>query len=159
MTVCTIGYEGQSIHGFVSFLKHHKIKVLIDIRELPLSRKKGFSKTKLAHYLSEQDISYIHIPALGCPKPIRNNYKQDGIWSKYKKAFLKYLTSQEEVINHLVKLTKQKKSVLLCYEADYQICHRSMVAEAVEKITNRPTQHLRVTVPKTENEKAHPMAA
>jgi uncharacterized protein (DUF488 family) len=43
----TIGYEGRNIDEFVKILQHSHIRRVVDIREIPLSRKRGFSKTKL----------------------------------------------------------------------------------------------------------------
>ena len=40
----TIGYEGVKIEEFLDTLLEAEVTVLLDIRELPLSRKKGFSK-------------------------------------------------------------------------------------------------------------------
>ena len=48
MTVFTIGYEGLDIGAFMSLLAEHGIETVVDIRELPLSRKPGFSKKALA---------------------------------------------------------------------------------------------------------------
>lgn len=44
-TVSTIGYEGSNIEDFVATLMIKNISVLIDIRDRPLSRKKGFLRT------------------------------------------------------------------------------------------------------------------
>lgn len=33
------------------------------------------------------NIAYLHAPALGCPKPIRNQYKLDGNWKTYTRDF------------------------------------------------------------------------
>ena len=33
-------------------------------------------------------MAYLHAPALGCPKPIRNQYKADGNWQTYIRDFL-----------------------------------------------------------------------
>ena len=41
----TIGYEGRDVDEFVSCLMQYKVTRLIDVREIPLSRKKGFSKS------------------------------------------------------------------------------------------------------------------
>ncbi len=59
-TIATIGYEGSTIEDFVAALRHASINVLIDVRELPLSRKKGFSKNQLAGVLAR-------FPASICP--------------------------------------------------------------------------------------------
>ena len=40
----TIGYEGRNIEEFISHLKNFNIPRLIDVRKIPLFRKKGFSK-------------------------------------------------------------------------------------------------------------------
>ena len=41
----TIGYEDKIIDNFISELKNNNIEKVVDVRELPLSRKKGYSKT------------------------------------------------------------------------------------------------------------------
>ena len=61
----------------------------MDVRELPLSRKKGFSKSAFCAALSAHGMAYLHAPALGFPKPIRNQYKADGNWQTYTREFLK----------------------------------------------------------------------
>lgn len=57
------------------------------IQQLPLSRKKGFSKTAFCAALATHGIAYLHAPALGCPKPIRNQYKADGNWQTFTRDF------------------------------------------------------------------------
>lgn len=47
MTLFTIGYNGMDIDRFIAILRKAGIQHLVDIRKRPLSRKKGFSKTKL----------------------------------------------------------------------------------------------------------------
>ncbi len=38
--------------------------------------------------LSAHGVAYLHAPALGCPKPIRNQYKADGNWQTHTREFL-----------------------------------------------------------------------
>ena len=56
MQLFTIGYEGINQTQFISWLSNHKINVVADVRNLPLSRKKGFSKTALSALLEENNI-------------------------------------------------------------------------------------------------------
>jgi uncharacterized protein (DUF488 family) len=70
----TVGYEGLMLEAFIQRLQSNSIQTLVDVRELPLSRKRGFSKRALAEALALQGITYLHMPALGCPKPIRDRY-------------------------------------------------------------------------------------
>jgi len=46
--VCTIGYEGSSLEGYLNRLLHAGVTLLCDVRRNPLSRKYGFSKSTLA---------------------------------------------------------------------------------------------------------------
>ena len=39
----TIGYEGTDFPDFLETLKEVKADVLLDVREIPISRRKGFS--------------------------------------------------------------------------------------------------------------------
>ncbi|MDP2877672.1 MAG: DUF488 domain-containing protein, partial [Holophaga sp.] len=50
-TLCTFGYEGLTIEAFIARLKESGVRTIIDVRELPLSRKKGFSKKAFAEAL------------------------------------------------------------------------------------------------------------
>jgi uncharacterized protein (DUF488 family) len=42
--------------------------MVVDIRKLPLSRKKGFSKTALKELLNGENIEHQNFQALGAPK-------------------------------------------------------------------------------------------
>ena len=44
----TIGYKGRAADAFVEYLVGSGVEVLVDVRELPVSRKRGFSKTTLS---------------------------------------------------------------------------------------------------------------
>ena len=82
----TIGYEGRAIDEFIARLKQFNISRLIDVREIPLSRKPGFSKTSLRERLEDEKIEYVHIKALGSPSPIRNKLKTDWDYDYFFKA-------------------------------------------------------------------------
>ena len=87
-TLFTLGYEGLAIDAFIERLIAAHVKTVVDVRELPLSRKKGFSKKSFCEALAAQGIAYQHAPALGCPKPVRNQYKLDSNWQTYTRDFL-----------------------------------------------------------------------
>src|SRR5256885_6440051 len=60
--IFTIGYEGLTPRQFFGLIASAKISMLIDVRELPLSRKRGFSKTPLAGICKRRRIFYRHMP-------------------------------------------------------------------------------------------------
>jgi uncharacterized protein (DUF488 family) len=138
----TLGYEGLDIETFLGRLNAAKVNTVVDVRELPLSRKKGFSKSSFSAALSEHGIAYLHVPALGCPKPIRHQYKADGNWRTYTKEFLAYVAAQEAPIQELVKISRATTACLVCYEADFSMCHRTFVARAARQHGGPTVMHL-----------------
>jgi hypothetical protein len=85
-------------------------------RYLPLSRKNGFSKSAFCAALSAHGMTYLHAPALGCPKPIRNQCKADGNWQTYTREFLKYIQTQDVSLRELVKIAQATPACLVCFE-------------------------------------------
>jgi len=138
----TFGYEGLDIEAFVARVLSAGVKTIVDVRELPLSRKKGFSKNSFQQALSNVGIAYAHIPALGCPKATRDRYKVDQDWTEYTKAFLAYIATQDATVRELVKISKATTACLVCFEADYTACHRTYVARAARKLGGPAVQHL-----------------
>ncbi len=141
-TIFTIGYEGLSIDAFMILLSKHDIDTVVDIRQLPLSRKPGFSKTALAQALAAHGHNYMHVVNLGCPKKVRDQYRADGNWTRYTEGFLNHLVTQGPAIAEVAAMASAKKCVLLCYEADFNFCHRSMVANAVQRLGGARVQHI-----------------
>lgn len=149
MTIFTIGYEGLSIDAFMSLLAEHDVGTLVDVRELPLSRKPGFSKKALANVLNSSGREYVHMVDLGCPKPIRDQYREDGNWKRYTRGFMKHLKTQDDAIVELSALATSSNCALLCYEADSNFCHRSMVANAVKEYCGARVTHIKAAAKTT----------
>ena len=133
----------MSIDTFMSLLAKHGIETVVDVRELPLSRKPGFSKTSLAHRLALSGRKYLHMADLGCPKAIRHRYRKDRNWPRYTDDFMTHLAQQSEAIARLSSLTAGSVCALLCFEADFKLCHRSMVAHAVSDRSGAHVEHIR----------------
>ena len=141
-TLFTLGYEGLTIDAFIARLQAAQVITVVDVRELPLSRKKGFSKTAFCTALAAHGIAYLHAPALGCPKPIRNQYKADGNWQTYTREFLKYIKTQDASLRELVKIAQATPACLVCFESDYSTCHRTYVARAARQLGGPTVMHL-----------------
>ena len=88
--ILTIGYEGSDIESFMERIILAEVEVLVDVRELPLSRKRGFSKVKLREAVEAVGIEYLHFRDLGDPKPGRDAAKI-GNHSKFIKIFEEHL--------------------------------------------------------------------
>ncbi len=127
----TIGYEGKRIDEFVDALKKNHVEKLIDVREMPLSRKPGFSKTKLKMKLDENNIQYIHYKTLGCPKPIRHKLQEDWDYKYFTKAYSEYLNENLKSIEELKEEIYNSISCLMCFEKQHDKCHRSIIVQSI----------------------------
>ena len=65
--LATIGYEHASVPGFLAALTRAGVEVLVDVRAVASSRRKGFAKTALAANLETVGIDYLHLRGLGTP--------------------------------------------------------------------------------------------
>jgi uncharacterized protein (DUF488 family) len=125
----TIGYEGLDIDRFVRFLVANQVDVLVDVREIPISRKKGFSKTRLSGALAAEGILYEHLKALGSPSPIRKQLKHDWDYKAFFAAYEEYLDGQEDALKTLRRIVEaHARPCLMCFEKSHDECHRSRLA-------------------------------
>jgi uncharacterized protein (DUF488 family) len=133
MILATIGYEKASQGELIAALAEAGVRRLIDVRELPSSRRAGFSKTILAASLKAAGIDYIHLKALGTPKEGRlaNRARQ---WERFWAIVDRQLESPEgqHDLARAAALASEMPSCLLCLEADHSTCHRSAVAERLK---------------------------
>ena len=128
MTIFTIGYEGTTMEAFLATLKRAGVEQIIDVRALPLSRRPGFSRTSLAATLAENGIGYVHLKALGTPKPGRDAAKK-GDWQTMEAVYAGQLQLPEAQAQAalLRDLVAERPSALLCFEHDPKHCHRTML--------------------------------
>lgn len=132
----TIGYEGISIEEYLNRLIKNNVKVLVDVRNNPLSMKFGFSKSLLKSYCAKLDIEYIHVPEVGIQSAKRQELNTqtdyDNLFDIYKKSILKKTAAQQ---HHILNILKDKKRIALtCFEANIWQCHRKYLAEAIMKL-------------------------
>jgi len=139
----TIGYEGVSLDAFIATLKAAKVTLLLDVRELPISRRRGFSKTALSEALSRAGIAYQHERALGAPREVRHRLREDGDLARYFVDFREYLASQRQLLDELAG-SLSGRVTLLCYERNAQECHRSVVVNALARRAKLGFSHLSV---------------
>jgi hypothetical protein len=132
----TIGYEGVSLEAYLNKLIKNNIKVLVDVRNNPLSQKYGFSKSLLQKYCENLKIEYLHFSELGIQSEFRqvlndqNDY--DLLFNSYKKLTLpKTISTQEKILSLLI---KKQRIALTCFEANICQCHRKHLAEAITQL-------------------------
>ncbi|MEX1231371.1 MAG: DUF488 domain-containing protein [Planctomycetaceae bacterium] len=127
----TIGYSGHSPETFLKRLKDAGVEVLIDVREKPLSRKKGFSKTSLNVFLNDNGIEYLHIRELGVPGELRDELKKGWCLHEYFSAFRYHLNGCTGILEQVYAMAQRSACCLMCVEHVVEECHRSVVAETL----------------------------
>jgi uncharacterized protein (DUF488 family) len=129
-TLWSIGYEKAGWTDFVAKLHAAGVATVIDVRDLPLSRRAGYSKRALSAGLAEAGIGYHHLRALGTPPEGREaNRKRQ--WERFWMIVDQRLATAEAALQlqQAAEIATASPSCLLCYEADWHICHRRRVAE------------------------------
>lgn len=132
-TLFTIGYEHHGDPGsLVEALRSAGVRRLVDVRELPLSRKRGFSKTALAAALDAAEIEYEHVRALGNPKRYRELYKSGRV-REGESGYRAHLhNGSYPALVQLGEAVAAAPTCLLCFEAAHEECHRTVIVEALE---------------------------
>ncbi len=143
--LATIGYEGSSLDDFIATLHMANIRTLIDVRELPISRRPGFAKSALSTALAEAGVSYIHLKGLGDPKKGRDAARAHDLQT-FLRIFRQHLkTAQaQDDLAEAASLSASGDACLMCYERDPKTCHRTLVAERIADIISIRIQHLGV---------------
>lgn len=146
--IFTIGYERSGQRALIDALQTAGVATLIDVRELPNSRRAGFSKRALSEALSAAGIGYVHLKALGTPAEGReaNRAKQ---WTRFWQIVDARLATPEadRALEHAAALARAAPCCLLCLEADPAVCHRARVAELLARRHGASIEHLHVELP------------
>lgn len=133
--LCTIGYEGRSLEGYLNLAIGDGVTVLCDVRRNPLSRKYGFSKSTLMNGAAGVGIRYEHMPELGIASEARRELKTqadyDALFDAYVRESLpRQLKSLTRIMGWI---EKGDRVALTCYERLPEQCHRTSVGNALEE--------------------------
>ena len=124
----TIGYEGRALDEVIAILSAERVERVIDIRELPLSRRRGFSKTPLGEALRAAGIEYLHMRQAGNPyRREKDVIPRDKLLAKYER----HIAKATPVVDEVVAEVRGRRAALLCYEHEPSECHRSLLAPRV----------------------------
>ncbi|HLV40257.1 DUF488 domain-containing protein [Xanthomarina sp.] len=134
-TIWTIGHSTRTEEEFLSLLKSFKIEQLIDVRRFPGSRKyPQFNKENLETVIPENGISYVHLESLGGRRKSTPDSK-NSVWHHPSfKGYADYMETAEfeQAIDALKKLAVKKPSAIMCSEAVWWRCHRSMISDRLK---------------------------
>lgn len=125
----SVGYQGRTLAELVRLLARSGVDLVIDVRELPWSRKPGLSRRGLETGLAKVGITYMHARFAGNPRELRITAKS---YEEILRRYEGYLSRHPEIILELDSIFEAWKSrrgaiCLLCYERHPADCHRSIL--------------------------------
>jgi hypothetical protein len=131
--VGSVGYERyRSVEDFARLLARAEVERLIDVRELPISRRRGFAKTALTEALAEEGVEYLHLRGMGNPKEFRELYKSGQV-AEGRAGYEQLLTEDRAGdLRELAETIHEKRSALMCVEHDEAVCHRQVIFAALQ---------------------------
>ncbi|HYE57233.1 MAG TPA: DUF488 domain-containing protein [Rhodothermales bacterium] len=135
LVIWTIGHSSQPIERFLALLASQQIERLADVRRYAGSRANPqFNPEPLARSLAARHVEYVPFPELGgrrAPSPSSRN----TIWRNT--AFRAYADFMETPDFHaglarLVEAAAERRTAMMCSEAVWWRCHRSLIADALK---------------------------
>ena len=132
MKLWTVGHSTRSAEEFGAILQAHGVEVLVDVRTFPGSRRyPQFNRDALAQQLKSLGIEYRHEPRLGgrrSPRPDSHN----TAWRNAQfRGYADHMETDEfkNGVRELLELASSKRVAVMCDEAVWWRCHRSLLAD------------------------------
>ncbi len=133
MRLWTIGHSTRKIDQFTSLLEENGIKLVVDVRSLPGSKRyPQFNKEALAESLREHGIRYEHLPELGGRRKPRPDSHNTAWRNASFRGYADYMETEEfcDGVERLVDLTsKVAPAAIMCAEAVWWRCHRALISD------------------------------
>ncbi|HYV24809.1 MAG TPA: DUF488 domain-containing protein [Pyrinomonadaceae bacterium] len=132
LSVFTIGHSTRSLDEFSEILKSFRIEILVDVRSFPGSRRyPHFNREALEDSLGATGIQYIHLPELGgrrrpLPDSLNMTWRNESF-----RGYADYMETDNfsEGIGRLLELARDRRTAIMCSEAVWWRCHRSMISD------------------------------
>lgn len=134
-TIWTIGHSTRSLSEFLELLKHNSIELLVDVRSLPGSKKfPQFNKENLEVELPNNGIIYQHMLALGGRRKVHKDSKNTRWRNPSFQGYADYMETEGfvDALGELEDISRQYHTCIVCSEAVWWRCHRSMIADALK---------------------------
>src|SRR6202050_4976993 len=133
-TVFTIGHSTRTLAEFITILRAHGVRRVVDVRSIPRSRHNPqFNRESLARHLRAARIGYVHLKKLGGLRHAKADSKNLGWHNSSFRGYADYMQTADfqEGLARLEKLAATKPSAIMCAEAVPWRCHRSLIADAL----------------------------
>jgi uncharacterized protein (DUF488 family) len=133
-TIWTIGHSTRPLEEFLGLLAGSRIESIVDVRSFPGSRKyPQYGKEALAATLAAHAIGYHWLPALGGRRRVSPDSPNTAWRNASFRGYADYMASAEfaQGLVQLLERAAKSRTAMMCAEAVWWRCHRSMIADAL----------------------------
>ena len=130
--IWTVGHSTRSGEEFVEILKAQGIEVLVDVRTYPGSRRyPQFNREALSESLKAAGIEYKHEPRLGGRRRARPDSHNSAWRNEQFRGYADHMETEEfkNGVRELLELAAKARVAVMCAEAVWWRCHRSLIAD------------------------------
>jgi uncharacterized protein (DUF488 family) len=134
-TIWTIGHSTRTLEEFLGLLSKYRIEAIADVRRFPGSRRyPHFASDALAETLPAHGITYQWIPKLGGRRKVQPGSPNTAWRNASFQGYADYTATVEfaEGLAELLELAASKRTALMCAEAVWWRCHRSLIADVLK---------------------------
>ncbi len=131
-TLWTIGHSTRPLEVFVAMLRDAGVACVADVRRHPGSRRNPwFAAEALAASLPEAGIGFAPMPQLGGRRRTRPDSPHTAWRNASFRGYADYMDTQDYAAarERLFALARQVPTVVMCAEAMWWSCHRSLIAD------------------------------
>jgi len=130
--IFTIGHSTRALDELIDVLKENEIQTVADVRSYPGSRKfPHFNAEALARSLPDAGIEYRPFKQLGGRRKARADSSHTVWRNEAFRGYADYMDTDDfrKGIEDLLKLATDKRVSIMCSEAVWWRCHRSMISD------------------------------
>jgi len=134
MTIWTIGHSTRPIEAFLGLLAQYAIETIADVRRFPGSRKQPqYGQQALAQMLATRGVAYHWLESLGGRRRASADSTNTAWRSAAFRGYADYMSSVAfaQGLAELLVLARTSRIALMCAEAVWWRCHRSLIADAL----------------------------
>jgi uncharacterized protein (DUF488 family) len=134
-TIWTIGHSTRTLQEFLDMLSGYRIEAIADVRRFPGSRRyPHFAGEALATTLPTHGIAYRWMPKLGGRRKVQPGSPNTAWRNASFQGYADYTATAEfaEGLAELLRLAATRRTALMCAEAVWWHCHRSLIADVLK---------------------------
>jgi len=130
--IWTVGHSTRPAADFIALLRENRIGVVADVRTLPGSKRyPHFNAENLAAALQADGIDYVHFKELGGRRKTSPDSPNTAWRNESFRGYADYMMTPpfREGIERLLALAREKRTAIMCAEAVWWRCHRSLISD------------------------------